>query len=130
MERNKLALILIRILMGGLFIYHGLFKIFVFTFGGTAQFFESIGYAGSLAYIVIFVEIIGGILLIFGIETRWVSLVLAVEMLFALPAHWANGFSFTNGGIEVPFIFFIVLIALAINDSRGFDVSQEQSIAS
>jgi putative oxidoreductase len=120
LNRSQMALLIIRLLLGILFVYHGIFKIVVFTFAGTAKYFESLGYPGFLAYPEIFVEIIGGLLLLLGIKTRWVSLLLVVMMLFALPAHWPQGFIFTNNGIEVPFTFAILLLALAIDNSKGF----------
>ena len=99
------AALLLRVSLGVMFLAHGLYlKGFVFTLPGTAQFFESIGLPGPLAYAVFAAETIGGILLIAGYRTREVSLLLLPVLLGAAWAHWSNGwlFSAPNGGWEYP----------------------------
>ena len=82
------AALLLRVSLGVMFLAHGLYlKGFVFTLPGTAQFFESIGLPGPLAYAVFAAETIGGIMLIAGYRTREVSLVLLPVLLGAAWAH-------------------------------------------
>src|SRR5437899_11167423 len=45
--------LLLRVSLGVLFLIHASLKIFVFTPAGTAQFFESLGLPGFLAYLTI-----------------------------------------------------------------------------
>ena len=72
------AVTLLRVALGVMFIAHSLLlKLFVFTLPGTAQFFTSIGLPGWFAYVVFAAEAVGGILLVLGIQTRWVALGLA-----------------------------------------------------
>jgi putative oxidoreductase len=79
--------------MGFLFLVHAWLKISVFTPAGTAAFFESIGFPGALAYVVIAAEVLGGIALILGTWTRWVSLALIPILLGSIYApHGAAGF--------------------------------------
>ncbi|MEJ1994117.1 MAG: DoxX family protein [Limibacillus sp.] len=95
------AALILRVSLGVMFLAHGLYlKIFVFTVGGTVGFFESLGLPAVLAYATIAAESLGGLALILGVFTRWVSLVL----LGALWVHSGNGWLFTaeGGGWEYP----------------------------
>ncbi|MHA6646321.1 DoxX family protein [Mesorhizobium sp. A623] len=108
---------MLRVSMGILFLAHAGLKIFVFTPAGTAGFFESLGFPGPLAYLVIAAELIGGIALIAGVWTRWVSIALIPVLLGSIYApHGAAGFFFSNpnGGWEFPAFWAVALAALAL----------------
>lgn len=115
LPRNAdLAAALLRVTSGGLFVAHALLKIVVFTPAGTAGFFQSIGLPGPLAYLVILVELLGGIALIAGFKTRVIALALVPLLLGAAWfGHGANGFFFqnANGGWEYP-VFWAVTLAV------------------
>lgn len=113
LETAPYAILVLRASLGVLFLAHGLLKIFAFTLPGTAQFFESVGLPGFMATPVALAEIVGGVLLIAGIYTRWVALVLFPIVLVAtFKVHGANGWLFTNkgGGWEFPALFAIVCL--------------------
>jgi putative oxidoreductase len=108
---------LLRVSLGGLFLAHAGLKYFVFTPSGTAQFFESVGLPGPLAYAVLTAEVIGGIALILGVYTRFVALVLVPILLGAIVSvHASAGFFFTNenGGWEFPAFWAVALIVQAL----------------
>lgn len=112
-----LAALLLRLATGILFLAHVGLKIFVFTPAGTAGFFTSIGLPGPLAYLVIAAELLGGIALVLGVWTRWVSLALIPLLLGTIvTVHGANGFFFTNtgGGWEYPAFWSVVLLAQSL----------------
>ncbi len=98
------AALVLRLSLGVMFIAHALLKLMVFTLPGTVQFFESVGFPGLLAYIVIIAELGGGVLLILGVYTRWAALALIPVLLGAAWVHAGNGwvFSAPNGGWEYP----------------------------
>ena len=98
------AALVLRLSLGVMFVGHALLKLLVFTLPGTAQFFQSIGLPGFLGYAVFAAELIGGVLLIAGIGSRWVAAALVPVLLGATWAHLGNGwlFSATNGGWEYP----------------------------
>lgn len=99
------AALLLRLSLGVMFLAHGVYlKAFVFTLPGTAQFFASIGLPALLAYVVFLAETVGGVLLVLGVQTRWVALALTPILLGAAWVHWPNGwvFSTSNGGWEYP----------------------------
>lgn len=107
------AALLLRVALGVMFIAHGLLKVMVFTIPGTVGFFESVGFPGFMAYLVIAGEIGGGALLLAGVLTRWVSLALVPVLLGAIYVHFGNGwvFSAANGGWEYPaFLVAAVLV--------------------
>ena len=99
------AALLLRLALGVMFIAHGAYlKGVVFTLPGTAQFFESIGLPGFMAYVVFFMETAGGIALILGFHARIAAAALVPVLLGATWAHLGAGWLFTNqgGGWEYP----------------------------
>jgi putative oxidoreductase len=107
------AVFLLRIALGAMFVAHSLIlKLFVFTLPGTAGFFTSIGLPGWFAYVVFAAEAVGGIMLLLGIQARWVALALVPILAGATWAHWGNGwmFGYTNGGWEYP--LYLTLLAV------------------
>ena len=110
------AALLLRVSMGVGFIAHAYLKYAIFTPAGTVQYFQSLGLPGPLAYLVMAAEFFGGIALILGLYTRWVSLALLPIMLGAIFAHAGNGFFFTaaNGGWEFPAFWAVALAVQAL----------------
>lgn len=111
------AALILRVTLGALFLAHAGLKILVFTPAGTAQFFTSIGLPGALAYLIILAELLGGIALILGYQTRLVALALVPVMLGTIIfSHGANGFFFSNagGGWEYPGFWTLALIVQAL----------------
>lgn len=98
------AAFVLRLALGSMFIAHALLKYFVFTLPGTAQFFQSLGLPAALAYATFFAELIGGGLILLGVQTRYVAAALVPVLLGATWAHAANGWLFTakGGGWEYP----------------------------
>lgn len=112
-----LAATILRVSMGILFLAHAWLKLAIFTPAGTAGFFESLGFPGFLAYVVIAAELFGGIALILGVWSRWVSLALVPVLLGSIYApHGAAGFFFSNegGGWEFPAFWAIALVVQAL----------------
>lgn len=112
-----LAALLLRVGMGVMFLAHGLvLKVLTFTPAGTAQYFVSIGYPGALAYLVIALEIVGGLALILGIGSRWVALALVPVLLGATLEHVGNSwvFSAEGGGWEFPVFWTLALVVQAL----------------
>ena len=116
-SQTDIAALILRVSLGALFLAHAGLKIFVFTPAGTAGFFQSIGLPGPLAYLVILLEVLGGLALIAGYRTRTVSLVLIPVLLGAIvTVHFAAGFFFTNesGGWEYPAFWIIALVVQSL----------------
>lgn len=123
-----LAALLLRLLNGALFLFHGGFKLTVFGLAGTAGFFASLGLPGPLAYAVIALEIVGGIALILGTWTRLFAALLAADLLGAIfTVHIHNGFMFANkgGGWEYPAYWAITLVALVLIGPGRYALSKQ-----
>ena len=117
------AAFILRISLGVLFLAHFGLKFFVFTPAGTAQFFQSLGLPGALAYLTMAAELLGAIALILGVYTRFVAIALIPILLGAIvTVHWSAGFFFTNanGGWEFPAFWIIGLLALALVGDGAF----------
>ena len=108
------GLTLLRVALGTMWIAHALLKWFVFTLPGTATFFESVGYAGFLAYPVFAAELLGGAALVLGLYARQVALALVPVLLAAARVHVPNGWLFTNPGGGWEFIAFLVAASVAL----------------
>ena len=117
------AILALRVTTGALFLFHGLVKLFVFTPAGTVGYFESIGLPGALGYLIMLVEIAGGLALILGIKTRIVSAALVPVLLGAAWfGHGGAGFNWSNpnGGWEYPVMWAIVQATLAALGDGAF----------
>jgi putative oxidoreductase len=125
-----LAATILRVSMGVLFLAHVWLKLVIFTPAGTVGFFESLGFPGFLAYIVIAAELAGGIALIVGVATRWVSLALVPVLLGSIYApHGAAGFFFSNegGGWEFPAFWAVTLIVQALLGDGAFSLNRNKA---
>ena len=125
-----LAATVLRVSLGVLFLAHGWLKLVVFTPAGAAGYFESLGFPGFLAYLVIVAELGGGVALIAGFMTRWVSLALVPVLLGSIYApHGAAGFFFSNegGGWEFPAFWAIALIVQALLGNGAWAVQRRQA---
>ena len=121
------AALILRVTLGVMFIAHSLvLKYFMYTLPGTAQFFESIGLPGALAYLTFWAELLGGIALVAGFATRWVSLALIPILVGATWVHLGNGwvFSGANGGWEYPVFLIAVSLVQALLGDGAFAVSR------
>jgi putative oxidoreductase len=125
----ELAALLLRVALGVLYLAHSLQKIFIFTLPGAAQFFVSVGFPGWLAYVTTFVELLGGIALLLGVQVRWVALVLLPFMLGALSVHFHNGWGFAspNGGWEYPAFWAVALVVQSLLGNGLFALGQARA---
>lgn len=117
------AALILRVSLGLLFLAHGLvLKVITFGVAGTVGYFESLGYPGLFAYLVMLGEIGGGLLLIAGVHTRWIALALLPIMLGATMQHAGNGwvFSAAGGGWEFPVLWTALLPVQALLGDGAF----------
>ena len=124
------AKLILRLSLGIMFVAHGLLKVMVFTMPGTVGFFESVGFPGWMAYVVTIAEIVGGTLLVLGIETRKVAIVLIPILLGATYVHTGNGwvFSNANGGWEYPLFLTLMTVVQALLGSGRYAIRAERSV--
>jgi len=114
---------LLRISLGVAALAHGLvLKVFTFGVAGTVGYFESIGYPGFFAYLVMFGEIAGGIALITGVYARTAAVLMLPILAGAVLQHAPNGwvFSATGGGWEYPAFWAVASLASALVGPGAF----------
>ncbi|MCC5809176.1 MAG: DoxX family protein [Ectothiorhodospiraceae bacterium] len=113
-DQAAYAALVLRLALGVMFLAHGLLKLVVFTPAGTAGFFESIGLPGFLGHLTLWGEIIGGLLLIAGIGSRWVAAALIPVLIGSIAfAHWDAGWLFTNAGGGWEYPAFLIAASIA-----------------
>ena len=111
----SVGLLLIRLMVGAVFIYHGWSKVN----GGVPKFAEMLGKMNvplptASAWISALTEFVGGILIAMGLFSRIAALPMAFNMAVAVfMVHWKNGFS-GQGGYEYPMALGVILLALAL----------------
>ena len=118
----NIALLLIRVVVGGILAAHGSQKVFGW-FGGhglraTGQFLESLGFRPGHPYALLLggSELIGGLALGSGFVTPLAAAAVAAVMLAAIAVvHWQKGFLDTGGGYEFPLVLAVAAIAMAFS---------------
>ena len=100
-----LGLFIIRLVVGIIFMFHGIQKLS--NMEQTIGFFATLGIGAFLTWVVALVETIGGLALIIGYFSKFFSALLAIIMLVVIfKVKWSAGFS--------AFEFDLVLLATTI----------------
>lgn len=117
-----IAVTLLRVALGIMFLAHSvLLKLITYTLPGTAAYLESFGWPGYLAYVAFFPEAVGGVMLVLGIQARWVALALTPILLGAIGFHSGFGWVFDSlhGGWEYPaFLSLLTVCQFLLGDGR------------
>lgn len=126
---SQLGATVLRVALGAVFLAHAGAKAFIFTFAGTAQYFEAHGFPGWTAWPVFLAELLGGLALVVGFRVRWVALGLMPVMLGALKPHLGNGWMFTSSGGGWEYVAFLLLAlgAQALMGSGAFSIDGVKS---
>lgn len=115
------GLLIIRLVIGVLFVGHGAQKLFG-QFGGyglkgTGGWFESIGMKPgvTMALLAGLAEFVGGILFVLGLLTPLAGILIAGTMIMAIvKVHAANGLWATSNGYEYNLTLLAVAIGIAL----------------
>ena len=139
MKKTEIGVLILRVFLGLSFFIHGLSK-FQNGIDNTAGWFESIGIPGFMGYVVAIIELIGGVLLIIGLGTRYIAALFVFIMIGAIvKVKIAAGFM-GNGqgaGYELDLAFAVMAIFLFLNsnatlslDSKLFSKNQIKKVNS
>lgn len=119
---DHLAKLLLRLMIGGLMLFHGLYKV---TGGidGIGNLVHSAGWPTFLAYGVYLGELIAPVFVLLGLYSRVASGVIAINMFVAIYLAYGNAlFSLGKHGalaIELPLFYFMgALIILIMGPGR------------
>jgi putative oxidoreductase len=130
-DQVQYAAFLLRLALGAMFVAHSvILKLFVFTLPGTASFFQSLGLPGWTAYATFAAEAVGGVLLILGVQARWVALALLPILAGATWAHAGNGwmFGYPNGGWEYPLYLTLLAVVQVLLADGAFALSPSRPL--
>jgi putative oxidoreductase len=101
---------ILRVVLGAVLIPHGCQKLLGWFGGmglsGNAALFERIGFSPGMFWgtLVGCTELIGGILLVLGLLTRFAAAAVLIFMIVAIKFTSAKGFFWSNGGFEYPLL--------------------------
>ena len=116
-----IGLLLIRLVIGLLFIGHGAQKLFGWFGGyglkGTGDWMDSLGIKPgmTMALLAGLTELIGGILFVLGLLTPLAGLMIAATMVMAIvKVHGPNGLWSTQNGYEYNLTLLAVAIGIAL----------------
>ena len=112
---GDLAILALRIAVGVVLAYHGWLKIP--NVSGFAGFVDSLGVPAPdlIAYLVTYLEFIGGIALILGLATRYVAALFVIEMVFTIMLVKVDvGLIAPEGGPGAELDILILAIALSL----------------
>jgi putative oxidoreductase len=130
---DRFMLPLLRIVLGVLLIPHGCQKFFGW-FGGAGfarftQIFDNIGYRPGAFWVTLVAgtELIGGLMLVFGVFTRFAALAVTIFMLNAVWVTSAKGFFWTAGGMEYSIL--ILAVALVFLVKGGGECSVDKGMS-
>ncbi|MGH3391661.1 MAG: DoxX family protein [Actinomadura sp.] len=126
------GILLVRVVIGALFIGHGLGKLFGW-FGqggiqGTGAFFESIGYrpGEQLAIFAGIVEVVAGVLLVLGFLVPLAASMIIGDMINAAWYKSTDGFWVADGGFEYEFVLVILVLGLTITGPGAFAIDHKK----
>lgn len=119
-RRPFAGLLLLRIVIGVVFIAHGYQKLQAID--AVAGFFHSIGIMPLLAYVVSWAEILGGLALILGIMTTAVSYILAVIIIGAIALVKAK--YGLIGGYELELVLFAGAMTIGLSGPGAYTVKR------
>ena len=122
-QNLDVALLVLRIALAAVLLYHGLPKIM--HFGETVSGFQTMNIPAPTltAAFAVLSEVIGGILILLGIAVDLAGLLVIIDMLGAIvTVHWSAGFDFAKGGWEHPFTVLVMALTLALAGPGDYSV--------
>lgn len=122
-SKQSVALGLIRMIVGLVFVVHGAQKIFIYHYAGVVAVFHQMGIPAPevSAAFAMAAEFVGGLLLLSGLYTRLAAIPVAFTMLVAITqVHWHAGFFAQGGGFEYPLTLLVANLALLVGGGGAF----------
>ena len=124
-----LGILVLRLALGIMFVAHGLQMAFG-LFGGSgvkgfSKMLSGLGFAPAMlwACIASYTVLLGGLLVIVGVQTRLAAALLLIFILTAgISVHLGKGFFLSNGGYEYTFIIAAICLALILLGPGKFNI--------
>jgi len=124
-KMTPIAATFVRVVVGAMFLMHVSVKFKIGAAAVAANILAKNGIEPSLlcAYIIMFLETVGGVCLIIGLFTRFFAAALAIEMLVAiLFVHFAKGYAASGGGYEYVLLIGAVCFVIALRGGGPYSV--------
>jgi putative oxidoreductase len=121
--KPSLPIAILRILMGGIFMAHGIARLVDYSLPGFGQFLESQGFPAGfyVAWAVTIFEIVFGFCMLLGYFVRIFCIGEIIILITGIiTVHWQNGWFVvgkTLGGIEYSTVLIVVLLAIFLSYS-------------
>lgn len=132
----SLGLLLLRVVVGALFVGHGTQKLFGWFGGhgldGTGAWMESLGFRRGRVWAGVagLAESLGGLLLALGFLTPLAAAAIVGVMTTAvLAVHLRNGVWNSNGGYELPLVYATAATALAFTGPGAYSLDRVIGLA-
>jgi putative oxidoreductase len=122
-----LSWLIVRVTAGLMLLPHGIPKVFTqgvgaFAAAGLAK--RGIEPALPLAYVVAFLETIGGLCIALGLFTRFFAAAVAIEMAVIATAHIPQGFGWANRGYEYALFWGLIMFAIALRGGGPYSADR------
>jgi putative oxidoreductase len=117
----------VRVIVGVMFLMHVSAKFKAGAAAVAANTLAKNGIEPALmwAYVIMFLESVGGVCLIIGLFTRFFAAALAIEMLIALLfVHLPRGYAAGGGGYEYVLLIGAVCLVIAIRGGGPYSVDR------
>lgn len=123
-DHPNFSVFLVRVALALPFIIHGIQKLS--NFQGTVGWLVSMGVPAVFAYLLPFIETLGGIAVLLGVFTQVAGALLAIVMLVAIfLVHAKHGYSVGEGGYEFALTLFILALGVATGKAGRFSVNRK-----
>ena len=117
MRKPDVGLLLIRLAVAVVFLYHGIDKLN--NLENTAIFFSNLGLGMIFVYLVSITEILGGLMMLLGFGTQIAGSLLAIIMVFSLIlVKLPSSF----GKWEIDLVMLLLSLGLAFSDNGKYAI--------
>ena len=136
LQTLSLGLLLVRVVIGLIMAAHGAQKLLGWFGGyglrGTGEFFVQLGFQPGPAFAAAasISEIVSGLLVAFGfLGPIGPALMISVMIVAAMTVHWDHGLFASNNGIELPLLYGIAALGLALTGFGQYSLDNWLGIA-
>ena len=114
----------LRMVVGVVFLMHGVQKVFDFGLHGTTDLLDKLGIPlpAFFAVVIIVVELLGGMAIVLGLFARWAAALLAIEMTVAILVARLGGGFFTPYGYEFELTLWGACLTIAALGTGGISL--------
>jgi putative oxidoreductase len=126
MTKTAIISIIMRVVIGIIFMMHGIDKLQM-GLSNVEAWFSSIGIPGFVAYFVAILELVGGFMLIVGLFTRYVSGLFVIMLMGAIVTTKLSVGLLGDGqmaGYEMDLGFMLVLLYLVVGEQSMLSVDR------